>query len=225
MATLVQRTIGLNGRPFHFYHPENDDTMLGTLSCLREDKFRLSEVKFEQRDVVVDLGCNIGLLSMLIGVTAPGVDVFAFDASPLAIDCLRGSAALNAIPALRAFNVAVGAEEKRGVQFFSNGKEHSCLVREGLSQSNPTLDSTVNQIAVDEIFDSALLGIGRVKYLKMDIEGAEFEIFERLFGVRPDILDRIEYLHLETHRGHGHDADALEQRVRAKFGEKVFFDV
>lgn len=221
---LVPATIQINSQPFHFFHPPDDDTRFGTLSCLASDKFSLSKVSFGPGDVFVDIGSNIGLVGLVVAKLFPGVRVYAFDASDLAVKAARQSAAANGLTNYLAFQVAVGGESKKGVQFFSDGKNKSCLVGAGLNSSNPVPELRVDQIAIDEIFDSPLLGIDKVRMLKLDAEGAEFALFDRLFGARTDILDRIEYLHLEVHNYLEYKPDELIARVKEQWGARVFFD-
>lgn len=221
---LVPATIQINGQPFHFFHPPDDDTRFGTLSCLQADKFSLSKVSFGPDDVFVDIGSNIGLVGLVVAKLFPGVKVYAFDASDLAIKAARQSAAANGLTNYLAFQVAVGAEAKKGVQFYSNGKDKSCLVGEGLNSSNPVPELRVDQISIDEIFDSPLLGIDKVRYFKADVEGHEHPIFARLFGARTDILDRIDYLHLEVHNYLEYKPDELIAKVKTQWGPRVFFD-
>lgn len=222
---LLQKTMDVNGTPLHFIHVENDDTIYGTMSCLQNDKFHFRDVPFGNDDVFIDIGCNVGLVGMVIAKVFPKVKVYSFDASRLAIDCAKIASNLNGFINFEAYNLAIGAVNQPNVTFFSNGKDASCLVEDGLNKSNNVPENTVNKIKIDEIFDSPFLGIDKVKYLKMDIEGGEFEIFDRLFTQRPDILDRIEYLHIEIHPYQEFKPLELEAKIRAKWGNKVFFDV
>lgn len=221
---LLRQTIQINGQPLHFFYPQGDNTMYGTLSCLQNNKFRLGEVEFLPGDVLVDIGCNIGLLGLVVAKLFPDVKVYAFDASDLSIRAARQSAAANGLTNFMAFQVAVGGEAKKDVRFYSNGTDKSCLVGEGLNSSNPVPELTVDMIAIDEIFDSPLLGIRQVKYLKLDAEGIEFKIFDRLFNHRRDLLDRISHLHLEIHPYQEFNPAKLEADVKAQWGNRVFFD-
>ena len=222
---LLQKTMQVNNNPLYFVHVENDDTIYGTLSCLQNDKFHFRDVPFADGDVFIDIGCNVGLVGLVISKLSPKIKVYSFDASSLAIECARKAAGLNGLTNFEAYNLAIGAVNQANVTFFSNGKDASCLVEDGLNKSNNVPENTVNKIKIDEIFDSPFLGIKKVKYLKMDIEGGEFEIFDRLFTQRPDILDRIEYLHIEIHPYQEFKPLELEAKIRAKWGNKVFFDV
>lgn len=221
---LVRETIGINGESFHFFRPPDDDTMYGTLSCLQHNRFHLTEVPFVPGDVMVDIGSNIGLVGLMVAKLMPKVRVYAFDASDLAVRASRQTAGINGLTNYMAFQVAVGAEAKKGVQFYSNGKDKSCLVGEGLNSSNPVPELRVDQIAIDEIFDSPLLGIDKVRFFKADVEGAEYAIFGRLFSARSDLLERIDFLHLETHDYREFKPDDLIARVKSQWGSRVFFD-
>jgi FkbM family methyltransferase len=221
---LIRRSLQFNHQPFYLVHPEGDDSVFGVISCLSNGKFHLEQVPFAPNDVVVDIGSNVGGLSLAVAKARPDIRVLAFDASALSIHCLRNGCLENRLTNIESFHVAVGASAQRGLSFFSNGKDTSCLVREGLNSSNPVLDSTCNMIAIDELFDSNLFGLDRVRYLKMDIEGGEFEIFDRLFTHRPDILDRIDYLHLEVHPYPQYDTEGLKEKLRARFGDRLFLD-
>lgn len=224
LMNIIQRKIQVNGKPIIFHSPENDSTIYGTLSCLKNNKFRLDEIPFAQNDIIVDIGCNVGLLSLLIASSLPMVQVFSFDASTTAIDCLNLSIKANNLQNIQAFNYAVGADDETHVKFYSDGINKSCLLEEGLNTTNITLDCVVEKIKIDKIFDILCEG-HNVKYLKMDIEGGEFCIFDRLFKERQDLLKKIAYLHLEVHEFKELGPDELRSKVRQYFGDKVFFDV
>ncbi len=222
---IVQRTIQVNGAPFHFFHPEGDDTTQGTLSCLANGKFHLNEINWQPGDVFLDIGSNVGLVSLVVAKLVPGVRVLAFDASPLAIDCLRRSAVANDLTNIESYKLAVGEVDQKDLCFYSNGKDSSCLVAEGLNTSNKVKENTINKVQFDRIFDSIIFGVDKVKLIKIDVEGQEYSIFERLFTERKDLLSRIEFLHLELHDYPQYDMKGLEAKVRAQWGDKVFFDV
>lgn len=223
MTNILQKVLTIDDKRIIFFHPENDDTIFGTISCLREKKFHLEDVVFNKDDVIIDLGCNIGLVSLVLAAFNPDVKIYSFDAGKVAVDCLRAAAAINSFTNIQVFHNAVGVENKQ-VNFYSNGKDVSCLVGEGFNDTNKVLEETIHQISIDTIFDSELFDIQRVKYLKMDIEGAEFSIFDHLFEKRNDILDRIDYLHLEIHPRVELNPIELKNRVSEKFGNRVFFD-
>lgn len=223
MINIVRKTISINGSALHLLHPENDDSILGALSCLENGGFSLDKLPLDKGDVYIDIGCNIGAISLILAKANPTARIFSFDASSTSIQCLRMATAINQITNVYAFHLAVGDSREKDVKFYSNGKEVSCLIEEGKNAgANEVFDSCVDKVSIDDIFDSPLLGIKRVKFLKMDIEGGEFCIFERLFSFRPDILDCIDFLSLEIHQFKQLGPDRLKQRVLEKFGNKAF---
>lgn len=223
MTNIQKHLLRVNSKDLIFYAPENDHTIFGTLSCLQNNKFSLNKIPFVEGDIVVDIGCNVGLMSLVIASQLPFVNVLAFDASTTAIDCLKLAIESNGLKNLEAFNFAIGADDEKEVTFYSDGKNKSCLIEDGLNGTNVTKDCVVNKIKIDAIFDHYCLG-GKIKYLKMDIEGGEFCIFNRLFNERRDLLERIEFLHLEVHEFKELDPDGLRKRVKEYFGDRVFFD-
>ncbi len=214
--------IKIKDRDLIVFYPENDDTIFGTLECIKNNKFHFDKINLNN-NVFVDIGCNIGVVSMVAATLYPNSKVYSFDASELAINCLRLSCAVNGILNINPYNLAVGDKNEK-VRFYSNSKEFSCLVEEGLNSSNPTYDSETQKIKIDEIFESPLLGLDKIKLLKMDIEGGEFSIFKHLFSNRPDLLARIENLHLEIHQYLEFEPEKLKADIMKFFGEKVCFD-
>lgn len=223
MTNIQKHLLRVNGKDLIFFAPENDHTIFGTLSCLQNNKFSLNKVPFAEDDIVVDIGCNVGLMSLVIASQAPFVKILAFDASTTAIDCLKMAIEANGIKNLEAFNFAIGADDEKEVTFYSDGKNKSCLIESGLNGTNVTKDCVVSKIKIDDIFD-CYAGGEKIKYLKMDIEGGEFCIFNRLFNERKDLLEKIEFLHLEVHEFKELDPDGLRAKVKAHFGDRVFFD-
>lgn len=127
---------------------------------------------------------------------------------------------------INVFNLAIGGENKKDVSFSSDGKNHSCLVENGISPTNTTQQSTVNKIKFTELFTNPVFKIDKIKYLKMDIETAEFEVFKNIFDFFEglDLLEFFEYLHIELHPPDCEKAIELKKKLVDKFGEKVYFD-
>lgn len=217
----IWRKLLINGKDFHFCHPENDDTSMGTLSCIEKDKFHIRDIKIEDGDNIIDIGSNIGLVSMIFAFLYPKCQVYAFDASEIAIDCFNESLKSNNLTNVTCYNLAVGAKE--GVlHYASNGKEVSCLVRKELAAETHKDDYVCSMVGIDQVFESPFTKIEKCKYLKMDIEGGEYEVFDFLFNKKPYLLNRIEYLHLEVHPFEWQQQ--LTNKIKDYFGPRVFFD-
>lgn len=218
--TFVNYVVNVNKKPFlAITGPKGDGTAWGTMSGIKKNEFRFDKVKFLGGDVFLDLGCNIGVISCFVAKMFPQVNVIGIDASPVAIRLAKINATNNKLINTYFFNVAVGTEDKKNVSFYSNSKEITCLIDEKFKRGYID-EYHCNLVSLATIIETAILGIDKIKYLKVDIEGNEFELFDYLFDQRPDLLDKIEYIHLEVHNYKELAPEKLRIRVKEKFGEK-----
>jgi FkbM family methyltransferase len=145
----------LNNKEIIFNYPEGDDGIFGMFSCLRENKFHLQEIDFNDGDYFIDIGCNVGILSIIVATLFPKINVISIDASAEVIECLNESIKDNNLSNIKTYNYAVGSKEDK-LKFFSDGK-NSCLVEGDLAYSsegnkNTTFAIEVDQIKIDKIF-------------------------------------------------------------------------
>jgi FkbM family methyltransferase len=211
----------LNNIDLLFNMPENDNCAPGTIQGLRKNEWKLDQVDFKENDIFVDIGCNIGILSMFVAKKFPFVKIYAFDANPIAINCLQESCLDNNITNIKAYNLAIGAEN-RVVEFVSYTENETCTVQKEIS--NPRDVNYKTQMILPEyLFDNIIKS--NVKYLKCDIEGGEFQLFDYIFEKVPDLLNKIEYLHLEIHPFDDSNPPTkrLKQLVENKFKSKVLY--
>lgn len=219
IAKIIDRDIIFNAI-------EGDDTFLGAIAGLNQRIFCLDSIDFKEGDIILDIGCNAGLISLYLGKKYPDINIYAFDPCNEILNCLRKSCIDNHILNINTFNVALGAEN--GYCEFSFEKNHfSCLqeVKYNLDHQRPKISKKIRKVKIDEIFDSHLLDIAKVKFMKVDIEGEELSIFEHLINMRPDILSKIEYINLEFH--HSPETkeriSALSNFLKEKYKEKIIF--
>jgi FkbM family methyltransferase len=224
-ATLDRLFADVNGRLMTIFHPPDDPVCKGTIKSFGDNQFAFEKVGFQPQDVMLDIGCNCGVVSLFAARMFPDIRIIAFDAGEVSCLCLKLAAATNKMTNIEVHHLAVGDANRKGVRFYSNGAHMSNLVCDACHTAEHVhFDSTVDMVAIDEIFDSPILNIDRVKYLKMDIEGAEYDIFDHLFEKRPDILDRIDYLHIERHTVVDRDPVALGASIKKRFGDRVFMN-
>lgn len=225
---IIQQKIKYRNIDLTFFYPENDSTAVGSAHGLLNEEYtkNLNNINFEPNDIVVDLGCNVGIVSMIIAKLFPSVKIYAFDPSPLAILCLKLGCISNGILNIQPFEFAVGTENKKNVKFYSTDQDISCLIEEKSMDPSDTKTkfSLLNLISIDELFTNPLLNIDKIKYMKVDIEAKEFELFDYLFTQKPEFLDRIEYLNVEVHPFDGNPkSEKLKKDLKEKFNDRVFF--
>ncbi|HEX2095573.1 MAG TPA: FkbM family methyltransferase [Longimicrobiaceae bacterium] len=160
---------------------------------LRSDQYGLGGIPFREGDVVLDVGGHVGLFSMYLARLHPEVVIYAYEPVPDNYRHLLWNLEANGITSVRAFNRAVSGD----------GKPLRLTVHFGLNSAGATAHGgdddlpgssrfEVESVTLDGIFREH--GIDRCRLLKIDCEGAEYEI---LFG--SGCLHRVDHLSGEFH--------------------------
>jgi FkbM family methyltransferase len=170
---------------------------------VRQIYFR--EFKQLRFDTCLDLGCNIGQVSSFLRQLAgPQGRVIGVD--PLTYPDSEVRSTVNAIP---------GIKIHQGV-----------LCGESLRQNSAALHALYDQygfdcnlaITVEELMNTYALQ--HVDFLKMDVEGAEFNIFRD----SARWLDRVDNLAMEVHNAYGDPGEIIDRLRQAGFRVKWLGD-
>jgi FkbM family methyltransferase len=145
---------------------------------------------------VVDIGANVGFFTCQAATAAKRVRVVAVEPISAYVRVLRNNVERNGLQNVNVLPVAVSRESGRklgiSVWYTSSGepKTHYPIPPDVRRETE-----TVVAMTLAEIFEAAL--VDRCDLLKIDIEGAEYELFE---GMSPEIWSRIERVVMETHQ-------------------------
>jgi FkbM family methyltransferase len=160
---------------------------------------------------VVDIGANQGFFSLY--AASQGANVYAFEPCTDNFEILKWNVAKNGLEgSVHAFNQAVTG--KKGNVAFFVGTDSSGGI---LSGSASTYDAnrggigvqtrSIQSTTLDSLLDDS--HIGKCDFLKMDCEGAEYEI---LANTSQESFDRIARISMEVHSGRFQEAvDTLVQ--------------
>jgi FkbM family methyltransferase len=161
--------------------------------------------------VVIDIGANQGFFTLY--AARDGAKIFAFEPNADTFRMLRENVARNSLQdRVVAFNEAVtGREGLRDLYIGFDSKGNMLSGTASIVNSNRGGDSVVVESArsttLDKIFEDNM--IDRCDLLKMDCEGAEYEI---LANASQRTFDKIGSVSMEFHDGRGQEAaDALER--------------
>ncbi len=166
-----------------------------------EREYERASVPIQDAWTVVDIGAGLGDFSISVARRFPRCQVYAFEPLPGSFALLEENLKLNRIQNVRAFPFSVnGHAGVADMHAPSREPAHALTVPAARADSN---DVRVRTISLDQ-------GIERLEshqcdYLKVDCEGAEFEIF---FNASPATLSKIRHICLEYHdwmTGYTHD--------------------
>ena len=162
---------------------------------------RLSfEHEIQPGSVIYDIGANVGYFSLLASVlTGEEGQVYAFEPLPRNIEFLNRHIALNKRSNIEV--IAAAVSENSGEAFFDLGASTAMghLCEEGALR--------VQMVSLDD-----LVKVGKIKapdYMKIDVEGAEYEVLK---GAEAVIEEYQPILFLDTHQrsAHQNTIDFLE---------------
>jgi FkbM family methyltransferase len=145
---------------------------------------------------VVDVGANVGVFSVWAARQLGAARVVAVEPSPRSAGALLANLERNGIENAIVLQVAVGGE-RRQATLYRRGPEvlDTLFQRDNYgSRFEPT--GSVRVLTLDDLF--TILDIQRCDLLKLDCEGAEYEV---LFGASRDSLSRIRHIAAEYHIG------------------------
>jgi FkbM family methyltransferase len=177
-----------------------DNSMRGALTALVDtypSYMRNLGISLEPGDIVIDVGAHVGAFSIPALFYNPGIKILAFEPDPVNFRLLKENAVRNGLQenGLFTFNLAVADTE--GQLMFARGRTSTTgsIARSGFFKAAPASEIVlVSATNIENIFHQH--SIDRCRLLKVDCEGSEYEIFERL----PEaILSRIENIIVEVH--------------------------
>lgn len=152
------------------YYRSNLSQMLWLEPTAREWEERFLERYLRLGDVLVDVGANIGLMTLkgsaIVGELGK---VAAFEPHPRVFAFLKGNIRLNGFSNIGTYHVALGTESGKSIGFSSSKYDDMNQVS--------TLDVGI-EVPVARLDDYAAEIAGEVALLKVDVEGYEKFVFE-----------------------------------------------
>ena len=147
---------------------------------------------FRPADVVLDVGACEGMFSIMLGVLFPYVRVISLEPVPETYYHLVKNIELNGCKNIEAYNLGLGNPSQKKMEMvvskdFSGGSSAYCTFD---PQSHKKVE--VGLITLDAAFD--LYGINNCRLLKMDTEGAEYDVL-----YPSHVLSKVDYFVGEFH--------------------------
>lgn len=183
--------IKINGADFYFRDGTSDSLILSL--AMPGGAFEYRFPGHINPKVILDVGANIGVISLDLAHRFPNATIHAFEPEPKNFEILLAN--VGTIPRIVCHNVALGSEDSIVKLYKSedltNYGGYSCYPRKGVSREIEA------EIRVREV--SAYLRkhkITDVDMIKIDAEGAEWDVIS---SIDPDIFSRIKWVEGELH--------------------------
>jgi FkbM family methyltransferase len=166
----------------------------GTDCTLKNDDYKFNSIIFEDNDNFIDIGANTGLISFYIAKKFPNVNIHMFECNNFILDGLYLSKLIN---------------NTKNIQINGFGISNNSCVKELNIQLDNSGGSSFNKIESENNikqnvflfdFEEAMSTYKNIRYMKMDIEGEEFKIFNKLINSNSNIFEKVNYLCLELHK-------------------------
>jgi len=177
------------GNKFYFNSTPQAEVLIGEIFS---DNYHVLQkgIEFLPGDVILDIGACEGMFSIMMAKLFPQTRVIALEPVPRTFYHLIRNIGLNGVTNVEAHNIGVGA---------SQGKLMMSVPRDNHSGGSSAVMTFTSawqtQMEVDVVdLDQVLSWFNKVKLLKMDIEGMEYD------AIYPSkLLNRVEHFVGEFH--------------------------
>lgn len=171
----------------------------------------LPDFQIQPDDVIVDIGANIGCFSLLASNRAKFGKVYSYEPGTENFLYLKRNLKLNNIANCFAYQNCISSTSGKKKLFLEPGGNNSLYQNKKNDFSIEVEGMTLQDI----IFQN---NIEKIDFLKMDIEGGEYEV---LFNTPVEILKKIKRIALEYH----HNIEKYRKNDLIKFFNSCGFEV
>lgn len=171
-----------------------DESVFSEIFTEREYKVIESVIE-KAKNPIIDIGAHVGMFSVYCAVLNQAVKIFAYEPDEDNFAAMKDNLQLNNVKNVVMKNVAVGGEIGSRTLYVSRDSHNHSLLSEEASGDFSGEEKLVNVVTLERILEQNKLT--RVSLVKMDCEGAEFEILENLSAAA---FAAVENFYVECHR-------------------------
>ena len=166
------RDVEFRGEKFYFHESPLAATLIKEIF---NDNYKLFARHFEvnKGDIIVDIGANEGMFSIMMAKMYPGAKIISVEAVPRTFFQFIRNIGLNGVTNIEPVNIAIGKGKTAVMNVHNLYSGGSSMV----DTFDPSIHTqvTVDVISLNTLFDKYHISKENpVKLLKMDIEGGEY---------------------------------------------------
>lgn len=160
------------------------------------DTYNFDTINFENGDIVIDIGGNIGMISIFLAKKYPFLKIFSFEPVKQNYDNFLMNIKLNNIPdgIITVENVAITSDRRNISLYIPPVNTAASNIFDRYSNVSDFVESNIESITLDDIFEK--YNIEKCKLLKIDCEGSEYEI---LYNTNINNLIKCSHMRAEFH--------------------------
>lgn len=161
------------------------------VSCVRDRQYNPPAFEIKEGDTIVDIGGHIGSFSLFAATQAHNGHIYVFEPDPNNFSCLEANVRRNQFANIMAHQIAIAASTGTRTLYTSGlNTAESSFYQHGTK----AIPIAVPCISLHDMFEQ--YAIARCDFLKLDCEGAEYEI---LFTAPAADLQKIAKITMECH--------------------------
>lgn len=176
-----------------------------------EDAYRFDELTAGLGDSfgVLDIGAQIGCFSVGLADHAKGARIHAYEASPRSAEVASGNVARNDLSDRVTVHATAISDHNGEITFEDDGSGSALNGSDGIiADPNAAKVVAMSTITVPCVtFKDAVEAAGGVALVKIDTEGAEYQI---VLGSKPEDWEGVQRVVIEYHPAPGHSWSELE---------------
>ena len=185
-----------NGINYEVLQNANDASTYGSINeIVFRDEYVLKEFKSDEANVFIDIGANCGIATIILAKQNPNSIVYSFEPDIRVFNILCKNVVLNNLSNVKLYNYAVADNGIKSIKLglhpqYSGGNTTCADLNSLTNYFNCGIDCIdVKCVSFDEIISQN--NIKKVKLLKIDCEGAEYEIIYGSKYIKSNIIENI----------------------------------